>query len=174
MLSIDDTVTVMLKEYPEQVRFLRTAEYVDPYTLRGNFRSDPGWSYSGRNGEKTPVNHFTLTESAFAHNQMAYTILAYMAQQGHLQGVKPLSLNIMNEKKFNDMLIIQYEASFRRAFPSSELFTGDFSISSQSLRRTRTGIYVFTDNAFQFGGGKAHGTSKSVIRIEENELSRYI
>lgn len=168
--DVERTLEVMLKEYPDQVRFLRGAEYQTPNILLGSLYSDPSWAYSGSNEEDSPVNHFTLAESVFAHNQMAYVILACMAQEGQLVDVHKLSLDAMNKKKFNDILVIQYEASFREAFPSSEEFSAEFSVTNQKVKKTRSGLYLFTDNIFSFEGKKAYGESKIVVRLDENEV----
>jgi hypothetical protein len=168
-IGLDETIDTMLKEYPSHLRFLRKAEYIGPNGLHCKLSSDPKWAYSGTDGENSPVNHFTLSESSFSHNQMAYVLLAYMAQNGELEGVER-SLDNMNSKKFNHMMIISYNIDFRKEFHSSEEFSAEFYVRKQQLKKTKTGLYVFVNNEFSFEGGKAYGASKGVIRLNEQEI----
>ncbi|HYD03507.1 MAG TPA: FcoT family thioesterase [Alphaproteobacteria bacterium] len=169
-IGLSETIDTMLKEYPSNLRFLRKAEYIEPNGLRCKLYSDPNWAYSSTNGENSPVNHFTASESCFSHNQMAYVLLAYMAQYGKLKGVEVQSLDNMNNKKFNDMMIAEYTIRFSKPFISSQEFSGEFYVQDQNLRRTKSGLLLFVDNEFSFENGKAYGKSKGVIKLNETEI----
>jgi hypothetical protein len=173
MADINRTLDVLLKEYPAAFKMLRSAEYVPPNTMHGTFKVNAGWNYAAdgaKPSEDSPVDHFALTEASFSTNQMAYVLVSHMAQEGALRNVRPIPLEKMNEKKFNRMVITDFDVSFREPFRSTNEFCGTFTVKRHRVMRTPSGLYVFTHHEFDFMDGKAYGTSKGATQLDVGEL----
>lgn len=165
--NLEETLEVLLKEYPEQLRMLRHAEYKPPNTLIAKLRASSGWAV--KSDDPNAVNHFTATESVLSHNQMAYVLTSCMAQVGAFEGLAPISLEAMNRKKFNRMVITEYTVRFKKAFSSTEEYTAEFTVADHRVRRSESGIYIFTRHDMKFMDGKAYGSSKGAIQLDPEE-----
>ncbi|MFH1064596.1 MAG: FcoT family thioesterase [Candidatus Woesearchaeota archaeon] len=163
-----NTLDTILKEYPEDFKMLHKAEFYSPNRLKGYLKTSPDWGYSG--DRASPVNHFTAGEAVFSHNQMSYILLTCMAERGLLENVHPLPLDVMNQKKFNGLLITEIGMTFSKPFLSSEEYTCEFNIESSLVKQTRSGIYLFLHSTFDFENGKSQGYSKGVLKLEEHEI----
>jgi hypothetical protein len=166
-VNTEETLEVLLKEYPEQLRMLRHAEYQAPNTLIARLWASPGWAV--KSDDPNVVNHFTATESVLSHNQMAYVLTSCMAQAGAFEGLAPISLDAMNRKKFNKMLITEYNVRFRKPFSSTEEYTAKFTVEDHRVKRSESGIYIFTRHDMTFMGDKAYGSSKGAIQLDPEE-----
>ncbi len=169
MPDMDYIIQTLLKEYPPSMRFLKCAEYVPPNTLNARFRTTPNWACTASDSETSQVDHFTLGEAVFAHNQMAYITFASMAYSGNISGIKPLTIDDVNNKKFNKMLVAKFNMEFHKPIISSEEFSGVFKIDRHKVQRTESGIYVFIKNAFSFDNEKSFGSSTGSIQISDEE-----
>ncbi|TSC66844.1 MAG: hypothetical protein G01um101472_627 [Parcubacteria group bacterium Gr01-1014_72] len=116
------------------------------------------------------MNHFTAVEAQIGYNQLAYVTLACMAQDGHFDGVTPLSLETMNKKKFNDMVIRTITHDFKAPFDGTKPFDAVFEVSSLKLKRTPSGVYMIARTKFSFDGDKAYGESVAAVRVHAYEL----
>lgn len=164
--KLEDTVEVLLKEYPAAIRMLRSVDYHPPNKIQGMLQAHAGWAAQGKAPE-----HFTLGEAAYSHNQMAYVLVGHMAQYGAFRGVAPLSLDCVNSKKFEKMLIKGFAIDFVAPFHSTEQYTGVLEIVNHRVSKTATGGYLVLKTQFSFMDGKAVGTSKIAINLAAQELN---
>lgn len=188
MVDVAQTLETLLMGYPQQIKLLRAARFEPPNQLYGTLQVTPGWLFDASQfapgelaelmsvpgqklrEEQTPVNHFTAVEAQVGYNQLAYVALACMAQDGHFEGVNPLSLAAMNKKKFNDMVIRTITHDFKAPFDGTKPFDAVFEVSSQKLKRTQSGVYVIARTKFSFDGDKAYGESVAAVRVHAYEL----
>lgn len=165
MPDVAKIIEVLLKEYTEKL--IIKATY---HSASGNkspqLKAQIKTSLKSAN---TPVNHFTLSDAVLAHNQLAFVLATCVAREGAFKGVKLISLEKMNRKKFNDMLIRNFTIEFSKEFQSSEPFQSEITMSNHEVKSLGSGFGIYLDMNFDFSDGRSHGTSSGVIKIDSED-----
>lgn len=172
MVDVDKTLEILIKEYADMFKMLRRAEYEPPNVLHGTLRST-GFVFSSDGtapSGDSPINHFTAIEAVPAINQMSYVLFACMAQEGRLEGVRPLSLEELNPRKYNQQVAKKMAMDFKRPFKSTDEFHARTSIVNYRVARTPTGLYVVTQHEFDFNDGCAYAKCTAATTLQGEDL----
>jgi len=159
MADVQETMNLLLREYPQ--KSIVEAKYFAPFKIQAVLRAQPNWF------NLNPINkvgHFTLSEAVLGHNQMAYLLASLALQYGHFEDVKPMTLNVIDSKKFG-MLISNFKIKFRSKFES----TTDFNAWLRISNHRRDGLRLSLDMEFDFHEGDARGKSSGIVFLSKDQ-----